>query len=69
MTNTSGWGIWVGGASTPLALGDYGLVAGGSYTFVMDMKNIVGTGIGKLKIESLAGGQEVSVLLRSVHSC
>ena len=56
MNNSSGWGIWVGGAATPLSLASLGIVAGGSYTFVMDMKNISGTGIGKLKIESWAGG-------------
>ena len=52
MTNSSGWGIWVGGATTPLSLSSLGLVAGGTYTFVMDMKNFAGTGIGRLKIES-----------------
>ena len=56
MNNASGWGIWVGGEPTPLPLVSYGLVAGGTYTFVMDMKNFSGTGIGKLKIESWAGG-------------
>ncbi len=56
MTNSSGWGIWVGGSTTPLSLASLGLVAGGTYTFVMDMKNFAGTGIGKLKIESWAGG-------------
>lgn len=60
MTNSSGWGIWVGGATTPLPLSSLGLVAGGTYTFVMDMKNIAGTGIGKLKIESWAGGAMLS---------
>ena len=52
MNNTAGWGIWVGGEPTPLSLASLGLVAGGTYTFVMDMKNFSGTGIGKLKIES-----------------
>ena len=56
MNNASGWGIWVGGEPTPLPLASLGLVAGGTYTFVMDMKNFAGTGIGKLKIESWAGG-------------
>jgi beta-glucanase (GH16 family) len=60
MTNSSGWGIWVGGAATPLSLASLGLVAGGTYTFVMDMKNLAGTGIGKLKIESWAGGVMLS---------
>ncbi len=60
MNNSSGWGIWVGGDTAPLTLSSYGLVAGGSYTFVMDMKNIAGTGIGKLKIESWAGGSLLS---------
>ena len=56
MNNSSGWGIWVGGEPTPLTLASLGLVAGSNYTFVMDMKNFAGTGIGKLKIESWAGG-------------
>ena len=60
MNNSSGWGIWVGGSATPLLLGDYGLVAGGTYTFLMDMKNFVGTGIGKLKIESWGPGGMIS---------
>ncbi len=60
MNNASGWGIWVGGAATPLPLGDYGLVAGGTYTFVMDMKNFVGTSVGKLKIESWNAGGFIS---------
>ena len=60
MNNASGWGIWVGGEPTPLSLASYGLVAGGTYTFVMDMKNFAGTGIGKLKIESWAGGSLLS---------
>ncbi len=60
MSNSSGWGIWVGGAATPLSLASLGLVASGTYTFVMDMRNIAGTGIGKLKIESWAGGVMLS---------
>ena len=56
MNNASGWGIWVGGNATPLSLASLGLVAGGTYTFVMDMKNMVGTGVGKLKIESWGPG-------------
>lgn len=60
MNNLNGWGIWVGGEPTPLSLASLGLVAGGTYTFVMDMKNISGTGIGKLKIESWAGGVMLS---------
>ncbi len=60
MNNSSGWGIWVGGSATPLLLGDYGMVAGGTYTFLMDMKNFVGTGIGKLKIESWGPGGMIS---------
>ena len=59
MNNSSGWGIWVGGEPTPLSLSSLGLVAGGTYTFVMDMKNFVGTGIGKLKIECWAGGSQL----------
>ena len=60
MNNSSGWGIWVGGEPTPLSLASLGLVAGGTYTFVMDMKNISGTGIGKLKIESWGAGSLIS---------
>ena len=60
MTNSSGWGIWVGGEPTALPLASYGLVAGGTYTFVMDMKNFSGTGIGKLKIESWGPGGFIS---------
>ncbi len=60
MNNSSGWGIWVGGEPTALSLSSLGLVAGGTYTFVMDMKNFVGTGVGKLKIESWAGVAMIS---------
>lgn len=61
MTNTSGWGIWVGqaGPTTGYAIGPLGLVAGSNYNFVMDMKNLSGTGIGKLKIECWAGGAQL----------
>ena len=62
MTNSSGWGIWVGQASPTAgyAIGPLGLVAGGTYDFVMDMKNFSGTGIGKLKIECWAGGVRIN---------
>jgi hypothetical protein len=51
--DTSGtWGIWVGGADTPLSLASLGLVAGQSYTFIQDMEIISGTNIGGIKIES-----------------
>jgi beta-glucanase (GH16 family) len=61
MTNTSGWGIWVGQLSPTAgyALAPLGLVAGGNYNFVMDMKNFSGTSIGKLKIECWAGGTRI----------
>ena len=61
MTNTSGWGIWVGQTSTTAGytLASLGLVAGSNYNFVMDMKNFSGTGIGKLKIECWAGGVQL----------
>jgi len=58
MNNASGWGIWVGQTSSTegYALAPLGLVAGGNYNFVMDMKNFSGAGVGKLKIECWAGG-------------
>jgi beta-glucanase (GH16 family) len=61
MTNASGWGIWVGQLSPTAgyALAPLGLVAGGNYNFVMDMKNFSGTSIGKLKIECWAGGTRI----------
>jgi beta-glucanase (GH16 family) len=61
MTNTSGWGIWVGQLSPTAgyALAPLGLAAGGNYNFVMDMKNFSGTSIGKLKIECWAGGTRI----------
>lgn len=61
ITNASGWGIWVGQTSPTAgyALAPLGLVAGGNYNFVMDMKNFSGTGIGKLKIECWAGGVRI----------
>ena len=65
MNNASGWGIWVGGAAPPLALGDYGLVAGGTYTFVMDMRNFVGTGVGKTR--AFLRGRGGSRRLRSLR--
>jgi beta-glucanase (GH16 family) len=61
MNNSSGWGIWVGQSSSTAgyAIAPLGLVAGGNYDFVMDMKNFSGTGIGKLKIECWAGGVRI----------
>jgi beta-glucanase (GH16 family) len=61
MTNSSGWGIWVGQTSPTAgySLASLGLVAGSNYNFVMDMKNFSGTGIGKLKIECWAGGVRI----------
>ena len=61
MNNASGWGIWVGQTSPTVgyAIAPLGLVAGGNYNFVMDMKNFSGTGIGKLKIECWAGGVRI----------
>lgn len=61
MNNTSGWGIWVGQVSPTAgyAIAPLGLVAGGNYNFVMDMKNFSGPGIGKLKIECWAGGVRI----------
>jgi hypothetical protein len=61
MNNSSGWGIWVGQTSSTAgyAIAPLGLVAGGNYNFVMDMKNFSGTGIGKLKIECWAGGVRI----------
>lgn len=62
MSNASGWGIWVGQSnpSTGYALAPLGLVAGGNYNFVMDLKNFSGTGIGKLKIECWASGVRIN---------
>lgn len=44
MDGTGGWGIWVGGATTPIPIGPMGLVAGGTYTFVQDMKTFASLG-------------------------
>jgi hypothetical protein len=52
MTDTGGWGIWVGGAATPISLASLGLTAGQTYNFVQDMKILSGSSIGGLKIES-----------------
>jgi beta-glucanase (GH16 family) len=62
LNNASGWGIWVGQVSPTAgyAIAPLGLVAGGNYDFVMDMKNFSGTGIGKLKIECWAGGVRIN---------
>jgi beta-glucanase (GH16 family) len=61
MNNSSGWGIWVGQISSTAgyAIAPLGLVAGGNYNFVMDMKNFSGSGVGKLKIECWAGGVRI----------
>jgi beta-glucanase (GH16 family) len=61
MTNTSGWGIWVGQTSPTAgySLASLGLVAGGNYNFVMDLKNFSGTAVAKLKIECWAGGVRI----------
>ena len=52
--NSSSWGIWVGGNTTPLPIGPMGLVPGGTYNFVQDMKTITSGGgsAGGVKIES-----------------
>lgn len=58
ITNVSGgWGIWVGGDTTPIPLVDLGLVAGQTYTFLQDMITLSGTNTGGLKIESWAGAK------------
>ena len=46
------WGIWVGGDSSPLPIAPMGLVAGGTYNFVQDMKILSGANIGGIKVES-----------------
>ena len=48
------WGIWVAGQVDALPIAPMGLVAGGTYTFVQDMKTITsGVGfLGGVKIES-----------------
>jgi hypothetical protein len=49
-----GWGIWVGGDSSSLPLSAYGLVAGGTNTFLVDMKvlsSAPATNLGGLKID------------------
>lgn len=63
MNGAGGWGIWVGGNTTPLPIAPMGLVAGQVYTFVQDMKSIVdGDGIHPpgLKIESWGPGGKIS---------
>jgi hypothetical protein len=46
MNGTGGWGIWVGGNTTPLPIAPMGLVAGNTYNFVQDMMSIVDNGGG-----------------------
>jgi hypothetical protein len=63
MDGTLGWGIWVGGNTTPLPLGPLGLVAGNSYDFTMDMNQFSlgnGTHPAGLKIESWGPGGKIS---------
>lgn len=58
ITNVSGgWGIWVGGNTTPIPLASLGLVAGQTYTFLQDMITLAGTNTGGVKIESWAGSE------------
>lgn len=62
MNGAGGWGIWVGGNSTPLPIAPMGLVAGGTYTFVQDMKTITSGGgqFAGIKIESWGAGGKIS---------
>jgi len=61
MNGAGGWGIWVGGNTTPLPIAPMGLVAGETYTFVQDMKTIVsGSGLAGVKIESWGPGGQIS---------
>lgn len=48
----SSWGVWVIGATTPIALEDLGLSNSLTYTFLLDMKIESGANIGGLKVES-----------------
>lgn len=55
-----GWGIWVGGDTTPIPLTSLGLIAGNTYTFVQDMKVLSGPNTGGLKIESWGPSAKIS---------
>ncbi len=59
-TGGGGWGIWVGGDTTPLDLTTLGLSANFTYTFVQDMKIVSGTDIGGIKIESWGSSGKIS---------
>ena len=59
-TGGGGWGIWVGGDTTPLDLGSLGLSANFTFTFVQDMKIVSGTDIGGIKIESWGPSGKIS---------
>lgn len=59
-TGGGGFGIWVGGDSTPLPLSSLGLVPGNTYTFVQDMKTFAGTNTGGIKIESWGPSGQIS---------
>jgi hypothetical protein len=55
----TGWGIWVGGETTPLPLESLGLVPGQTYTFLQDMITLAGTNTGGVKIESWGPGGQI----------
>lgn len=61
----NGWGIWVGGATTPVSLTSLGLTAGQPAIFLQDMKlltstNAAGTNLGGVKVEFWNGLSFVS---------
>lgn len=61
----AGWGIWVGGATTPISLTSLGLTAGLPAIFLQDMKllastNSAGTNLGGVKIEFWIGNSLLS---------
>lgn len=63
MNSAAGWGVLVSqaSASAGLALGSLGLVAGNSYTFSFDMKNLgAGSALAGIKIEGWNAGAIVS---------
>ena len=59
-TGGGGWGIWVGGDTTPISLSSMGLSDNFTFTFVQDMKIVSGTDIGGVKIESWGPSGKIS---------
>jgi len=59
------WGIWVGGATTPIPLTSLGLTPGLPAIFLQDMivlagTNVAGTNLGGVKVEFWSGGSILS---------